>query len=239
MLPELAKNPIVRDVSRPTLLHADLHLRNIFVSDTTPFDITSIIDWQSTAVETAFIQANETPDFASREVEDEDEDELQPNPEISKIRQDILLCDQAFEVCMQGFAPILAKARNTNGTLIRPFIHCNVSWRDSAPAVRQELIELSVQWPDLGLDGARPYDPTVEELEAHEAQYADFEIALNLRLGLMRSLQTDSDGWVASGDWDVVKAAHDEMFREWLRTAGEGWGMGEGKARELWPFDTV
>jgi hypothetical protein len=242
MLPELAKSPLVRDISKPTLLHADLHLRNIFVSETSPFDITAIIDWQSTAVEPAFIQANEMPGFASREIEDEDEDEqesLQPNPEISKTRQDIILCNQAFEVCMQGFAPILAKARNTNGTLIRPFIHCNVSWRDSAPAVRQELIELSVQWPDLGLDGLRPYDPTVEELEAHEAQYADFEIALNLRLGLMRSLQTDSDGWVASGDWDVVKAAHDEMFREWLRTAGEGWGMGEKKARELWPFDTV
>ena len=141
---------------------------------------------------------------------------------------------------MHKSAPILAKARNTYSTLIRPFIHCNVSPRDSAPAARQGLIELSVQWNDLGLDGVCPYDPTVEELEAHEAQYAVFEIALELRLGLMRSLQTDSDGWVASGDWEVVKAAHDEMFREWLRSAGEDdGGMGEERARVVWPFDTV
>lgn len=127
---------------------------------------------------------------------------------------------------MHGYAPIIAKARNTNGLLIRPFLHCNVSWRDSAPAVRQELIELSVQWTDIGLNGARPYDPTTEELERHEEQYADFEIALNLKLGLMRSLRTDSDGWVASDDWGVVKTAHDEMFREWLRTTGEDGGNG-------------
>jgi hypothetical protein len=247
MLPELIESPSVRDVSKPTLLHADLHLRNIFVAETAPFDITAIIDWQSTAVEPVFMQANETPDFASWEVEDEEggeEDEgssssSQPKSEKAKTKQDILLCNQAFEVCMQRFVPIFAKARDTNGTLLRPFYHCNVSWRDSAPAVRQELIELSVQWNDLGLDGVCPYDPTTEELETHKEQYADIEIALTLRLGLMRSLHTDSDGWVASADWDVVKCARDEMFREWLRTAGEDGVMDEGKARELWPFDQV
>jgi hypothetical protein len=216
MLPELAKSPLVRDVSKPTLLHADLNLRNIFVSETTPFDITAIIDWQSTAVEPAFGQASETPDFARREVEDEDQnddetedgcgDTTSPQDKVAaaKLKQDIILCNQAFEVCMHRFAPILAKAHNTNGTLIRPFLHCNTSWRDSAPAVRQELIELSVQWNDLGLDGACPYHPTVEELDRHQEQYADFEMALDLRLGLMRSLHTDCDGWVASADWDVV-----------------------------------
>ena len=249
LLPELMNSPLVRDISKPTLLHAELHLRNIFVSETRPFNITAIIDWQSTAVEPAFIQANETPDFANRQVEDQDEDEEDPDAEAhdtsppqigdaeARTKQDILLCNQAFEVCMQGYAPIIAKARTTDQILLRPFIHCNVSWRDSAPAVLQELIELSVQWPDLGLHGARPYDPTVEELGRHQELYANFEIALSLRLGLMRSLRTDSDGWVASEDWDVVKSAHDEMFREWLRTAAEGGEMDEVEARELWPFD--
>jgi hypothetical protein len=248
ILPELIKNPVLRDVSKPTLLHADLNMRNIFISETRPFEITGIIDWQSTAVEPAFMYAKETPDFACRAVESEDEttdsdDNRTPPSETkdakAKTKQDILLCNEAFEVCMHGYAPIIAKARSTDSMLIRPFLHCNVSWRDSAPAVRQELIELSVQWKDRGLNGACPYDPTTEELERHEEQYADFEMALNLKLGLMRSLHTDSDGWVASADWDTVKHAHDEMFREWLRTAEEAESLDEEKARELWPFDQV
>jgi hypothetical protein len=248
ILPELIKNPVLRDVSKPTLLHADLNMRNIFISETRPFEITGIIDWQSTAVEPAFMYANETPDFACRAVESEDEttdsdDNRTPPSETkdakAKTKQDILLCNEAFEVCMHGYAPIIAKARSTDSTLIRPFLHCNVSWRDSAPAVRQELIELSVQWKDRGLDGSCPYDPTIEDLEKHEEQYSDFEMALNLKLGLMQSLHTDSDGWVASADWDVVKHAQDEMFREWLRTAEEAENWDEKKARELWPFDQV
>jgi hypothetical protein len=252
LLPELAKSPLLRDVSKSTLLHADLHMRNIFISETRPFGITAIIDWQSTSVEPAFMFANETPDFASRQIEDEDEDEDDTNEESpeppspqtkaakSKTIQDILLCDEAFEVFMDRYAPIIAKARNTDQLLTRLFLHCNISWRDSAPAVRQELIELSVRWREsTGLDGTCPYDPTVEDLERHEEQYPDFEMSLNLKLGLMRSLHNDSDGWVASSDWDIVKPAHDEMFREWLRTAEESGEMDEKKARELWPFDQV
>jgi hypothetical protein len=196
--------------------------------------------------------ANETPDFASRQVEDEDEDEddtneESPNPPSprtkaakSKTKQDIILCNEAFEVCMHRYAPVIAKARNTDQLLTRPFLRRNTSWRDSALAVRQELIELSVRWRETtGLDGSCPNDPTVEYLERHEEQYPDFEMALNLKSGLMQSPRTDSDGWVASSDWDIVKPAHDEMFREWLRTAGESGEMDEKKARELWPSDQL
>jgi hypothetical protein len=141
---------------------------------------------------------------------------------------------------MHRYAPVIAKARNTDQLLTRPFLHRNTSWRDSALAVRQELIELSVRWRETtGLDGSCPNDPTVEDLERHEEQYPDFEMALNLKSGLMQSPRTDSDGWVASSDWDIVKPAHDEMFREWLRTAGESGEMDEKKARELWPSDQL
>ena len=100
--------------------------------------------------------------------------------------------------------------------------------------MRQELIELSVQWNDIGLDGARPYDPTTEELERHGEQYADFEIALNLKLGLMRSLRTDSDGWVAS---DGILSSRPttrclgsgcgrlESMGEWMRGRRESCGL--------------
>lgn len=226
-------------------------MRNIFVPETRPYDITAIIDWQNTNVEPTFIHANETPDFASRQIEDEDQDQDEDGSSDShhtkddnaKKKQDILLRNDAFDVCMKGFAPIIGEARSasasTDGLLFRPFRHCNTSWRDSAPAVRQELIELSTRWGSLGFPGECPYVLTMEELRRHQGQYADFEIAQNLKLGLMRSLHTDSDGWVASSDWGIVKPAHDVMFREWLQAAEDDEEMDEAKAREVWPFDQI
>lgn len=251
ILAELVKSPLLQGISKPTLLHADLHMRNIFVSDNEPTKITALIDWQATAVEPAFMYANRTPDLATQPFESEDPDDYQdhspPSQQIKdareKKKQDILLCHDAFEVCMKGFAPIVGTVRNTDETLLRPFRHCNTSWRDSVPAVRHELIELSERWNSLGLTGASPYIPSEEELRKHQKQYADFDTAQSLKVGLVQKLCTDSDGWVSKNDWDVVKAAHDDMYREWLETAREAasddGSISEAKAKELWPFDQV
>jgi hypothetical protein len=249
VLAELIKSPLLRGISKPTLLHTDLHMRNIFVSDTEPTNITALIDWQATSVEPAFMHANDTPDFARRPFEDTDSDSNStadhsvPSQETrhaqAKAKKDILLCSDAFEVCMKGFAPVIGTARSTDELFLRPFRHCNTSWRDSAPAVRQELIELSRQWEGLSLVGECPYAPTEEELHRHERQYGDFEIAQSLKMGLVQSLYTDSDGWVSASDWDIVKPAHDALFRDWLETAKEDESLSEAKARDLWPFDQL
>jgi serine/threonine-protein kinase RIO1 len=60
VLYDLIKEPQMQRVARPTLLHADLHKRNIFVFDSEPSKITGIIDWQSTSIEHALIYANDT-----------------------------------------------------------------------------------------------------------------------------------------------------------------------------------
>jgi hypothetical protein len=69
----------VKDASKPLLFHPDLHARNIFVDLNDPTKILSIIDWQSAAIEPAFIHANETPGFAEEPVLDKTLDaELSP-----------------------------------------------------------------------------------------------------------------------------------------------------------------
>ncbi|KAI9739903.1 MAG: hypothetical protein M1818_004959 [Claussenomyces sp. TS43310] len=50
--------------SSPTLLHPDIHKRNIYVSEEDLSCVTAIIDWQSTSIEPTFVYANETPDLA-------------------------------------------------------------------------------------------------------------------------------------------------------------------------------
>lgn len=62
----LEKSTMLQNLATPTLLHADLHKRNIFVSEGDPTIITSIIDWQSSSIEPAFAFADETPDLVNR-----------------------------------------------------------------------------------------------------------------------------------------------------------------------------
>jgi predicted unusual protein kinase regulating ubiquinone biosynthesis (AarF/ABC1/UbiB family) len=65
IITELIRSPLMQSVGSPTLLHADLHKSNIFVSETEPTTIMGLIDWQSTSIEPAFMYANETPDFTT------------------------------------------------------------------------------------------------------------------------------------------------------------------------------
>lgn len=154
VLHQLSKSALLEESSKPTLLHADLHKRNIFVSSTEPAEVTAIIDWQNSAVEPAFIYGNETPDLAMRPLgeevfddsnDDADQDSLSQKERDARAMQerDLQLCKDAFEACMKGFAPVIGKARSLDGLLFRPFLHCNTSWRDSITAVRHDLIELS------------------------------------------------------------------------------------------------
>ena len=254
VLRQLVNSSLLKDNSKPTLLHADLHKRNIFVSSTEPAEVTAIIDWQASAVEPAFMYGNETPDLAMSSLgeealddskDDAEHDSLSQKERYTRAKQqkDLQLCKDAFEACMKGFAPVIGKARGLDRLLSRPFLHCNTSWRDSMTAVRQDLIELSRRWNDIGQGGDCPYAPTEDELQTHERLYADFQTAQDLKVGLMQRLRTDSDGWVPSSDWDIVKSCHDEWFEEWLQTAKEAaqedGSLTEAKARELWPFDHV
>lgn len=121
-------------------------------------------------------------------------------------------------------------------TLLRPFRYCDASWRDSAAALRQELIELSQRWTELGLPNSCPYQTTPEELVEHAEQYEDFESRQQLKMVPKRVLNADSDGWVAVEDWDEATAEYRELFAKWMESAKEA-GSSEVRAGQLWPFD--
>ncbi|KAF2499208.1 hypothetical protein BU16DRAFT_603172 [Lophium mytilinum] len=110
------------------LLHHDLRKRNIFVDDNDSSKITAVIDRQSTSIEPLFAYANETPDLAE-------------DPAADALILEKLMT--TFEVMMLGKMRKLHDARKMDQTLLRPFRYCDASWRDSAAALRQELIELS------------------------------------------------------------------------------------------------
>ncbi|KAL4784214.1 hypothetical protein BJX76DRAFT_348012 [Aspergillus varians] len=235
VLQRLVEDERIQSAAAPALLHLDFHKRNIYVLAEDPTVITGIIDWQSASIEPAFIYANETPDFASLpERPDEDafengHDEEQKVPSHNdKEWKDSVICYKTYDVGMKGLVPKLRPAGLLDPTLFRPFYYCHTSWRDSATAVRQELIELSARWTELGLEGSCPFSPSEEELEEHARSYEDFET-------------TNSDGWVPNDVWDAAKDAHRAAYDEWIQTARESESRGESltvaKADKLWPFD--
>ncbi|KAF2132816.1 hypothetical protein P153DRAFT_284030 [Dothidotthia symphoricarpi CBS 119687] len=260
VIQELTRSSIIEKVADPTLLHPDIHKRNIYVSEEDPSCITAIIDWQSTSIEPAFVYANDTPDL----VEDPTADipilgnlmsleggpsDAEPSkaskattaetPEEEAARKrhekDVLTCRKTFEVVLLGYMRKLHDARAMDPTLLRSIRYCDVSWRISATALRQELIDLSQHWTALGLPGLCPYQPTSEELAEHAKQYEDFETVQQLKLFLKRALDVESDGWVPANKWVATKVENTKLFGQWVESIKESGGS-EDRARALWPF---
>ncbi|TVY45435.1 Altered inheritance of mitochondria protein, mitochondrial [Lachnellula occidentalis] len=261
VITELIKAPMIQKVASPTLLHPDIHKRNIYVSEDDPSCVTAIIDWQSTSIEPTFVYANETPDLVEDPTADipileklmlspgehpsnvdTSEGTVVEGPEEESTRKrhekDVLTCKKTFEVILKGYVRKLHDARAMDQTLLRPFRYCDASWRDSAAALRQELIELSQRWTELGLPGSCPYQPTLEELNEHAKQYEDFESMQQLKMFLKRALDADSDGWVPAENWEVATKEHQNIFAQWMESIRDS-GSSEDRARKLWPFDQV
>ena len=232
---KLSEDPRIGETAAPTLYHADLHKRNIFVSDDDPTIITGFIDWQSSSIEPAFEYADETPDFTAPSYNLLPED--QP-PDISAE-----LCRKAFDLCLQALVPRLFAARALDENLLRPFRYCHRTWKDGAVAFRQELIEISSHWKELGLPNDCPYPiPTSNEMIVHRKEYEDFLVAQTLKQRIMWLVNTTPDGWVPTESWEAAVSAHKEAFHGFVQAVRDekitdDQSMSEEELRKIWPFD--
>ncbi|PYH73311.1 uncharacterized protein BO88DRAFT_440608 [Aspergillus vadensis CBS 113365] len=202
----------------------DTSIRNIFVSEGDPSELTAIIDWQAASVEPAFWYADEIPDFAT-------ENEV---------------CTRAFDVCTQFLIPTLSKPRLINQNLFRPFRYSYRTWKDGAAALHHDLIDTSQNWEQLGFARPCPYVvPPPHKLADHQKKYRLFEAAHNLRYDLAGLLNTATDGWVPTGDWEAAQTAHHEMFDGMLQAVLTNPEIDdpdepvkdEETLRSIWPFD--
>ena len=243
----LITTPVIQNIAEPTLLHPDLNKRNIFVSETDPTQITGLIDWQSTCIEPVLSYVTEIPDLVTapasipsvlKHVTTAEEDIIEDTTD-EKLRKDVSLCRQTFEVAIRGWIPKLYQARIVDDTLLRVIRYCATSWRDGAPALRQELIDLSKNWTALGLAGSCPFQPTEKDLERQKAEYDEFEAFQKLKYFLVRATNSNSDGWVPAEAWDAARDANRMAFEQWMQTVVEvdGAEMDPQKAKDLWPFD--
>ncbi|KAL9099824.1 MAG: hypothetical protein Q9163_004727 [Psora crenata] len=224
VIQKLAEDPRIRGAATATLWHADLHKRNIFVSDDDPSVITDLIDWQSSSIEPAFEYADYIPEEKPAEIQ-------------------AALCKKAFDICLQALIPKLYTARALDDDLLRPFRYCHRTWRDGAAAFRQELINISSRWKELGLAGVCPYVlPSSVELLEHQKEFKSFCIANDLKRKLIDLLDTSPDGWVPTDSWEAAEVMHQNVFEEIVQTmqsaeSTDDESMNEEDLRRIWPFD--
>ena len=236
MLKEMAKNTQIQCTTSPVIFHPDLHKRNIFVSEEDPTVVSAIIDWQSTSIEPAFWYVDVVPDFAQPISDPSDEDKIEPKSEA---------CAKAYEVCIQYLAPKLFAAMSIEEAYFRPFRYCYRTWEDGAVAFREELIQTSLLWKELGFEVPCPFPlPSTDEIAVHQKEYKLFEAAQQLRHALSSLLNTASDGWVPLKDWEGTKTAHRKVFEGMLlevlsneQSDDDEPIRCEDDLREIWPFD--
>lgn len=232
----LATVPSVLKAATPILFHPDLHKRNIFVSEDDPTIITAFIDWQSASIEPAFWYADETPDFAQPIPDSSNEEQFEPKSKA---------CAKAFDVCTRFLTPKLSEPKSMDESYFRLFRYCYRNWEDGAVAFREELIQTSRRWNELGLAGSSPFPlPYPEDLAIHQQHYKLFEAAHQLRHSLSGLLNTASDGWVPPEELDAAKIAQHEVFNGILQEVLGNESpdddepiKDEEDLREIWPFD--
>jgi len=234
VIKQIAKDARVLNAAAPTLLHHDLHKRNIFVSENDPTVITGIIDWQSTSIEPAFWYSDDVPDFAR----------YTPDPS-GRSDPDSELCAKAFDHCVRLLMPKLAVPKSLDESIFRPFRYCYRTWKDSAAVFHHELIETSRHWTDLGFAGLCPFTiPGSEVLTTHREHYKRFLAANSSSQKLSVHLNTGPGGWVPLEDWEAALLAHEEAFANVLEAIltyddpdNDEPIKTERDLREIWPYD--
>lgn len=241
ILEVIGDSAALREYCSPLLLHPDLHARNIFVDPNNPTEILGVIDWQSAAIEPAFVHAAETPDFAEEPLLDRtlDADVLHGSHELQEHAR---RCKKTWTV-MISLCPKLGKASTLNTTLCRYLANISLGCSNEPILLRSLLTDVSNEWSDLELPGTCAYQPSQEEVKSLSVELDHSESTQRLQAFLSRLLGCETDGWVEKGRWDDVFPIYREQYAEFVnaciesREQDETVQDAEEKANKLWPFD--
>jgi hypothetical protein len=231
--------------SRPTLWHTDLHMGNIFVSESEPAKITALIDWQSSSVSPLFLQARwpiflEPPDdyvkgFVHPQLPSDFErmDEIDKELAMHKFKQ--ASRTKAYETSTFLKNRDAFNAMNVPRVLRELFVRCGEVFEEGAEPLRACLVEIFHSWDELNLPGKCPFSFTLSEISAHNVAFEEYEKFHRVRRFALEHLNTDSEGWIAPAvDLDEKRAQNKALFEYYLEN------LADGKSREellrLWPF---
>ncbi|KAF2184739.1 hypothetical protein K469DRAFT_739173 [Zopfia rhizophila CBS 207.26] len=182
----------ILDASKPTL-YCYLPKRHIFVSDTDPTIITSIIDFQTACIDAPFMYASSFITFLE--------------PKDPPDSEDVIYIQVFIQSIMQNMPKLLAPMA-VSQNFFRPFATCDMAWKQGAASLRHALQELSGEWERLGLASPCPV-PAIPESEAkqHHVENAKCTAALRTRMTFAKNIGCRPDGWVSAEKWEETVLA--------------------------------
>ncbi|KAL1882573.1 hypothetical protein Plec18167_002989 [Paecilomyces lecythidis] len=176
------------EITRPALLHQDLHADNIFVDKDDPTKISSIIDWQALYAAPLFLQAK----FASvvdcddpypwgavqPELPQDFDDLPEPEKALAKEAFHRLRLKKFYELASRKFNPTLIRAmdaiRDDNDPTNFIFHIIGHTATDGPIPLRELLIQIFEKWDQItGRNGVKvrcPISFTQEEITAARDQ---------------------------------------------------------------------
>lgn len=243
----LDSNELLRETCQPTLWHTDLHMGNIFVAPDEPSRIVSLIDFQSTLVLPAFLQA-QWPVFLRPPQNysyvkgifhpklPEDFDTLDEESKALALREwSQVKLAKAYEVSTILENKGASNAMNVPRVFRELFTRCGEVSEVGIVPLRACLIEIFQSWPDLGFSGKCPYSFSQEELDEHECQFAEYRAWHEVRALAEECLDTDAEGWIAPQlDTNEKRRQNEELMAMYIeKVAGE---RSVQEAKAMWPF---
>ncbi|CEJ62630.1 hypothetical protein PMG11_11125 [Penicillium brasilianum] len=245
----LDANELLKKASQPTLWHTDLHMGNIFVNPDECSRIVSLIDFQSTTVLPAFLQAQwpiflrppQNYDYVRGIFQPqlpEDFDKLDEESRIIALREwSQVKLAKAYEVSTYLEDRAAHDAMSVPHVFRELFIRCGEVSEVGIVPLRACLIEICQNWANLGFSGECPYSFSQAELDEHERQFAEYQAWYEVRMLAEECLDTDAEGWIAPQlDINEKRRQNEELMALYIeKVAGE---RSAKEAKAMWPFFT-
>jgi hypothetical protein len=241
----LDSHPTLTQSARPVLWHTDLHMGNIYVSPNEPSRIVSFIDWQSTSVSPAFLQArwpvfltppnNYTKGLVKPKLPENFDQMDADDKELAKYEMKQATLAKAYEVSTYLENRQAHKAMNIPRVFQELFTRCGETSEVGVIPLRACLIEIFQSWSQLGFTGECPYLFTPAEIQEHDSQFSEYEDWHTVQKLASDCLDTDAEGWI-SPEMDISekRRQNEELRNMFIERMAEEKSAEE--ARKMWPF---
>ncbi|KAL9631712.1 MAG: hypothetical protein Q9204_004111 [Flavoplaca sp. TL-2023a] len=248
LLPYLAGSPILQQSAKPVLWHTDLHMGNIFVSETDHSQIVSIIDWQHTSISPHFLQAR-WPVFLSPpdnyalgpkhpKLPEEFENFDPHDKEVALFEKEKADNSKAYEIATYLNNRATYKAlREIDEPTQEFFKRIGDSWDDGIVPLQMCVHKISETWSQLGFSNLCPLDISIRDKEIFNQHSGEYKQWYGICDFAKKYLDTDNDGWIApQADFDEKKLQNKALLDLLIeRAPTENEAM---ETRRMWPFPT-